>query len=56
MFINMKNTETKKRIGEGYASPEMKTVITRLEMGFCQSLNVTGTDNLYEVEGVFKWE
>ena len=53
----MKNTETKKRIGEGYASPEMKTVITRLEMGFCQSLNGQGSaDDLYEVEGAFQWK
>ena len=52
----MKNTETKKIVGEGYASPEIKIVTTRLEMGFCQSLNGTGsTDDLNEVEGAFQW-
>ncbi len=57
MFINMKNTETKKIVGGGYASPEMKIVTTRLEMGFCQSLNGQGsTDDLYEVEGAFQWK
>ena len=51
----MKNTETKK-IGGGYASPEMRIVTTSLEIGFCQSLNGTGsTDDLYEVEGAFQW-
>lgn len=55
--MNMKNTETKKIVGGGYASPEMKIVTTRLEIGFCQSLNGQGsTDDLYEVDGAFQWK
>ena len=55
--MNMKNTETKKIIGGGYASPEMNEMKVRFENGFCQSLNGQGsTDDLYEVEETFQWK
>ena len=50
--MNMKNTETKKIVGGGYASPEMNLMKVRFENGFCKS---GLTEDLSEEDAKFEW-
>ena len=50
--MNMENTETKKIVGGGYASPKMNEMKVRFEDGFCRS---GLTDDLTEEDGKFDW-